>query len=271
MIMYEQEEKTSSQENENVEKSIEEIADSVTDLVGDDQAESLGNLTEIYDEPVEETTLDTDATDDQMGIPKPDVESPTVDFHPESKTRAFFRRFLRWSAGLLIVFGLGLIAGIYGLYRPALRESDQIKTQLESEIEISNRKIQELDDQIKGMNSRITELQPYLDENEKLLNQQNELQLNIAILKTRLDIANAALALSLDDPAQAQLILEKTNDNLDRINLYLQVDQREVIKDLKTRLEWVLDDIGIDNETAQTDLNVIGAKLLQLEDALINK
>ena len=269
--MHEQEEISYSQDNGEPEQNGQEYVDSAEGMAGNGDNQSGENLPWDDQEIISESIEETEKTGDQTDTSKEDLESPVIETQPESKVRSFFRRFLRWTAGLLIVFGLGLIAGIYGLYRPAIRESDQMKTQFDSEIQSANEKTASLENQIKELNSKISELQPYIDENEKLIKDQNELELNIAILKTRLDIANATLAISNDDTAQAKLILENTNENLDRINNYLAVDQQEVIQDLKTRLEWVIEAIGVDMETAQTDLSVIGAKLIQLEDALINK
>jgi len=239
--------------DENAMESLGELETTQDDLVDSEQDGETG----FGEDNIEPSTLDSETT-----------TRPTVQ---ESKGRTFFRGFIRWTAGLLIIFGLGLITGIFVFYRPSLQESERIRNQSLADIQNSDEKILELEGQITALNSKVSELQPYKGKNEELLDQNISLELHVNILDARLDVANARVAIIQDNSSQAVVILDKTNKNLEKISRLLEDDQKEVVTDLMTRLGWVVEDIGIDAETALSDLNVIGAKLLQLEDSLLRK
>ena len=128
-----------------------------------------------------------------------------------------------------------------------------------------------LENQIADLETQITSLQPYKDLNDELVAEQQALNLHIAILDARVDVANALLALSEENPAQVRVVLAKTTETLDTINSLLDSAHQEVVSSLKERLELVLTEVDDDPFAAQSDLDVLGTKLLQLQDSLFSK
>ncbi|NJN43887.1 MAG: hypothetical protein HC806_03565 [Anaerolineae bacterium] len=78
---------------------------------------------------------------------------------PESKTRQFFRSFLRWTGAALIIFGLGALAAILLFYIP---KSSQLK-QVDQDLAAANITISELQTEVSDLNDLTSEL-----ENQKL-------------------------------------------------------------------------------------------------------
>lgn len=190
---------------------------------------------------------------------------------PESKSRRFFRRLIRWAAGILIVFGLGLLAAIFLLYRPEAQKAEAAQQAAQAELSQAHAQVTDLESQVAGLQEQIASLQPLKETNTQLLAAQDSLNLHIAILDARLDVANALLALAEQDGARALVILAQTDTTLDRIGQLLAPEQLNTITSMKQRLELVLTEIEVDPYAAQSDLDVLATNLLQLQDALITE
>jgi hypothetical protein len=188
----------------------------------------------------------------------------------ESKVRQVFRKIIRWTAGLLIVFGLGLITGIYLFYRPANQEAERMLNELKVYLDSANGKAVDLENQIAILKARVSDLEPYEARNDELVAEQVDLNLHIAILEARIDVTHALLAIESEDFLQAQVTLDETEAALDKIGNFLDKEKLDVVEELKTQLQWIKDDLEVNPETAQKDLEALGAKLLQMEDDLIN-
>jgi cytoskeletal protein RodZ len=203
--------------------------------------------------------------------PPPEDSPPVEEKAEESKARRFFRKFIRWTAGLLIIFGLGLIIGIFVLYRPAVQEAENNSRLMMADLDSANGQILELENQVSDLKSQISSLQPLKERNSDLTAEQKDLNLHIAILDARVDVAGALLALSEGDSAQALIVLAKTAKTLETINGLLETDQQEVITTLKQRLDLVMGEVDDDPFAARSDLEVLATKLLQLEDSLFTE
>ena len=192
------------------------------------------------------------------------IEEAVTEVKEESKARRFFRKTLRWTLGLLIVFGLGFTVAIFALYQPTLQKVEQGK----SELAQANGQIENLAGQITNLEGEIESLQALEDQNQELTAAQKDRDLYISILNARLDVANALLSLGEGDAAQARIILDKTAETLDTIKIMLEPDQREVVTAMQQRLELVLTEMENDPYAAQSDLDVLATSLLQLENSL---
>ena len=227
---------------------------------------------DITDEIVSEVLpveIVSDASEDEV---KPSGgETPSPEKKEDSKIKLFFRKLLRWTAGILIVFGLGLITGIFVLYRPATKDADRAIKRSESERQMANENIAALEGQISNLETEVSHLQTYKQINEELVADQRDYELHIAVLDARLDVTNATLALSKANNAQAQIILEKTSGTLATIGDLLEEEQRGAVENMKQRLELVLGEMEADAYAAQSDLDVLATNLLQLEDALFTE
>ncbi len=202
---------------------------------------------------------------EEAGVPEPPFDE--AEPQEESRFRKFIRKLLRWTLGLLIVFGIGMIAGIQFFYRPANQEIQRLNQDLLA----AQGQIASLEQEISDLEARIASLQALEDTNNELLAEQKKLDLHIALLDARLDTANALLALSAEDLAQARIILTRTSDTLQKISDLLEPNQRQTVSAMQNRLELVLDELDSDIYAAQSDLDVLAASLLQMEDALFSE
>jgi len=204
--------------------------------------------------PLEAAPLEPDTAEpitDAVPL-EPELEEPK----PESKTRVFFRNLLRWTLGTLIVFGIGFAVAAYTIYKPAIDASERTRL----EFEAAQAQIADLETQVSDMGSAVLE-------SEGKLADQGELELHIAVLNARVDVANARLMIAEENPAGAQLALEKTAETLALIQSLMPVEQGDVVVDMEQRLELVLTEIAEKPYAAGSDLNVLAADLLGLEDA----
>jgi hypothetical protein len=213
-----------------------------------------------------------DAVDTQEDTPPSEKETLLIEEEMvESKLQSVFRRLIRWAAGLLIIFGLGLLTGIYMFYKPATQEAERNIKSIESVLNLANEDIEKLKIQISDRDAQIIKLQPYEAKNDELLIEHNNLILHIAILDARVDISNALVEIGQEDIAQARIILNQTEKTLDRISDLLEQDMKDAVIEMKTRLELILGEIDRDPYAAQSDLDVLEEQLLHLEDSLITK
>jgi hypothetical protein len=241
--------------------------------------------TNFPDEP-EIPTPDEEVADSQV-----EEEIPTTDGEPvipdddesdepkeESRTRKAFRKFIRWTVGLLIVFGLGFLAAIFTIYNQKVDELDQSKgdlstagstiTELEAQISDQQDQINSLNAQIDTLNQTITDLET---QNEELIAEQDGFQLQIALLRARADVVSAQVELYNENPAKARVLLEGVNQTLDNIETLLPEDLKDVVTPLKSRLELAVGGLESDPETAIADLSILAADLLEIENALFGE
>ena len=224
-------------------------------------------------EPLETQPLLEDPEDIELREPEEPflTDEPAEQVREESKARRFFRKLLRWTAGILIVFGFGFLLAVFTLYQPARDETDRAQREFSQaglQITDLNSQISDLEGEIAGQANSIGNLRT---ENEELIAVQDGFNLQIAVLMARLDVANAKLAMLDDDVAQARLILEGTGETLKAIKTLLPVDQRDVISPMEQRLSLVLDETETDPFAAVSDLSVLEAQLLQLESNLFDQ
>lgn len=193
----------------------------------------------------------------------------------ESRARRFFRKFIRWMAGLLVIFGFGFLTAIFTIYNPKVDELDQSKNQLSnagttvSELEDQ---IDALQDQIDGLNGQIDTLTQEITDletkNQELSAQQDGFNLHIALLRARADVVSAQVELYEGNPAQARVLLENTSQTLTTIETLLPDDLKDVVAPLQNRLELAIGEIDDDPETAIADLGILAGDLLEIENAL---
>lgn len=207
-----------------------------------------------------------------------DVDEKSAESKEESRARRIFRNFIRWTVGLLIVFGLGFLAAIFTIYNQKVSELDQSKGDLSSagttikdlEIQISALQIQidNLNAQIDSLNQTITDLEA---QNEELVSEQDGFNLQNALLRGRADVVSAQVELFNENPAKARVMLESVSQTLDTIESLLPEDLKDVVAPLKSRLELAVGGLETDTNTAIADLGILAADLLEIEDALFGE
>lgn len=214
-----------------------------------------------------EDTATTEAEETEVELAY-EMEKPMEE--TDGKLHHAFRNGIRWVVGVLIIFGLGLLAGIFLFYRPAVDESGKIIKQLQTDLSTADENIVKLENQASDLETEISSLQSLKDKNEELVAENQDKNLHLAILDARIDVANAQLALGEDDNAQARIILNRTSNTFNTIMELLELEQQGIINDLKQRLELVMEELDEDPYAAKSDLDVLEMKLLQLQDSLFN-
>ena len=188
--------------------------------------------------------------------PAGEIEEP-VPPEPELETRGqrFLRLSIRWLAGILILFGLGVIATVFLLYRPTTGELSRARDELAQ----SQQQVAELE-------AEVERLQSLEAENEALQEELNQARLHIQILSALSDVNAARLDLANDDAANARLDLTNTPQTLERLGELVEPEQQEAVEAMQSRLDLALEGIDRDVFAAQSDLRVLATNLMQLEN-----
>ena len=178
----------------------------------------------------------------------------------EKRAGSFLKTATRWLFGLLIVFGLGALAVIFGLYNPLQQTLKQTQTDLTA----ANQKITDLE-------SQVQKLTPLESQNTALQKELDAGTTHIKLLTALADVNTARVALAKNDPAAAKAALTNTAASIKEIASLAGSSQSDAVKTIQDRLDIVLGEIETDAATAQTDLEVMATKLLELEQALFGQ
>ncbi len=173
----------------------------------------------------------------------------------DSRMGRAVRSALRWIAGVLLVFGLGLLVGVLAFRLPVVRSLEQTRAELNQ----AQQRITE----IEGRLERLAELEA---ENATLKEELNSANLHIEILSALADVNAARLALVLEDPGSARLALTNAPDALDRLADLVGPEQADLVSNMISRLELALDGLETDPFAAQADLEVLANNLIRLEN-----
>ena len=179
----------------------------------------------------------------------------------DSRLGRVMRTILRWTAAVVGLFGLGLLAGYLLLYQPAQKGLDS-----------SNQQIGQANDEISQLGGQVTGLQNTLaTANKAVQTAQDELkkaQARNNLLVVIYDIANARTYLAQKDGAKLINTLDKTSTDLDAVQPYLLTVQKSLGDELKSRLETVRSVVIRDAQLAQSDLDNLYSALLAANDLI---
>jgi Tfp pilus assembly protein PilN len=214
-------------------------------------------------------------SDDNEPVVLKDEEEETP--KEESPARKTFRKFIRWTVGLLVVFGLGFLLSTFMIYNPKVDELNQSQSTLED----ANTTISELETQIRALQGEIGSLNAQIDslsqqvttleeEKQVIKQKENNYNLQISLLKARVDVVSAQVELFNENSAQARVLLENTGQSLATIETLLPDDLKDVVAPLQNRLELAIGEITTDPQTAIADLDILAGDLLEIENALFN-
>jgi len=187
-------------------------------------------------------------------LPPQGKESPK----PEKRTLSIWRRMFRFLLVMLIIFGLGALVVIFTLYIPLREQLTSAETRIEelsdqSASEINSAKVEI--DRLSSIEDKFGDTQAELD----------ELLIQNLILKIRLDLILAKLALVSDEPQQASQALSETGGRITDLKKLAGVQQQKNVENLETRLELVLSEIEEETFAAISDLEVMLDILEELE------
>lgn len=169
---------------------------------------------------------------------------------PEKRQLNIWRRMFRFILIMLIIFGFGAITVIFTLYIPqreqlnrAQSRIEDLNSQKESDLQAANEEI-----------DRLTSIEDQFDASQSQLGQ---LQLQNLVLKIKLDVMKAKMALLSDDPEEASQVLSGTAGRIADLEELVGIKGKRNIDNLETRLDLVLSEIEEDTFAALSDLEVM--------------
>lgn len=194
-----------------------------------------------------------DSTNDQPlaegsgSVPPPVGKGST---RPEKRPLSIWRRLFRLLLVMLIVFGLGAILVIFTLYIPQREQLQRAENRIE---ELSLQK----QDELQAANEEIQRLTTIEDRYGITQAQADQLQLQNLVLKIKLDVISARLALVSDDPGEASQALSETKDRIAELKELVGDQEQRNIENLDRRLDLVLSEIEEETFAAISDLEVM--------------
>jgi hypothetical protein len=159
----------------------------------------------------------------------------------------------------LILFGFGALLVLFTLYLPARTSLSEANKRL---IQFSSKSATDME----AANQKIDSLSSLETANKELKAELDQARLEPELLRARLDVATALLALANKDPGGAKTALTKTPDTLKALQNLLPQDKQGRVNDMLSRLKLVLAELDKDDYAAQSDLDVLANMLLDLEN-----
>ncbi len=188
------------------------------------------------------------------------AESPEVtpdEKKKPGKARLIFRRILIWLVVIAIAFAGGIFVDSILRYQP---EQEKV-ADLTEEITSAQTEITMLE-------AEIERLDVFEELNLALVEEIADITTHITILSARAAVADATLALEQNRIADAKLALDKVGSTLEILKTMLNDDQVEVVNNMLQRHHLILIELEDDSFSAQTDMEVLAAKLNALDNTL---
>lgn len=188
------------------------------------------------------------------------AESPEVtpdEKKKPGKARLIFRRILIWLVVIAIAFAGGIYVDYILRYQP-----EQAKVAALTE------EITSAQTEITTLEAEIERLDVFEELNLGLVEEIADITTHITILSARAAVADATLALEQNRIADAKLALDKVGSTLEILKTMLNDDQVEVVNNMLQRHHLILIELEDDSFSAQTDMEVLAAKLNALENTL---
>jgi hypothetical protein len=210
----------------------------------------------------QQPTSETSAVPPVVEKPKQGAVNNALNFlfSPQTGLGRFNRALVRWVAAIVGLFALGFLVAYLIIYRPAQQQLDSTQVDL------------------KGVQQQLLDVQATLTSTQKgLQDAQGQLQQSQATLKKTnlrvhllwvLNYVNSArLALLNKDGGAAQNALNSAKSEIDAAMPDLQVFDPAAANLIATRLGLVISELN-DPATAQADLDILYAKLAEVDNAL---
>lgn len=188
----------------------------------------------------------------------PSAEKPPI---PEKKKPGTLRLLWRWLLVALSIFALGGLAVTLLFYLPMRRDLTGAQSSLQSELEGSQARTAELEEQVGN-------LEALESRNRELEEELAQTRAHLILVSTQADIAAARLAMEQEDLAGARSALTGATRSLESMTEILQGEQLAAVEAMQSRLKLASDELEDDIFAAESDLNVLATNLLQLENSL---
>jgi hypothetical protein len=206
---------------------------------------------QIEENKAEETSSSFDAE------PVEGVEEPAPEKKKLSKARLIYRRILVWLVVIALAFAGGFFLDTILRFQPEKNLVEDLRVDLDK----SAAEIISLEDDIERLNL-------FKDQNTALVEEINQVTIHITLLSARAAVADARLALEQDRKADTKLALDKLGSTLEMLTTLVNEDQAEVVETMIQRQKLIVLELDEDSFSAQSDLEVLAARLTALENNL---
>ena len=205
---------------------------------------------------------------DEPEVTEPEAQQPPeqVEAQPSEPTSEQeqaprrLRRFLFWSAGLLLLFALGVAAAWFLQINPVREENRTLRTDLDT-----------AQQRVEALSADVDRLQPLEAENVALQEQVDRLESHIFLLDVLVDVSKAQLALVEEDPIAAEDALQDTDQRLQQLEARLSGSDAEAVAGMSERLNLAREEVETDEFAARRDLEILANNLIALEQRLFGE
>ncbi len=191
---------------------------------------------------------------------RPSEAAPTLQKKKESKPRRFFRRLLRWTVGLLVVFGLGFVTALWAFYLPMRSNA----LQAEADVRKAAQEISALKGQLADAQSKIQSLEAQLQQAQQNV---TNTQTRLALTEALADAYAARLALKDGDAVGAGLYVDAMLKSLDALASLVPPDHAQAVTEMQQQAQDIRKNL---DSPSYADRKIRGLvqNLLALEDIL---
>jgi cell division protein FtsB len=169
----------------------------------------------------------------------------------------FFRRALRWAAGILAVFTMGFLATWYLQVIPRTGQIAALVQQLGA-----------AESRIQTLEGEVDSLKTVRQENQQLTEQLDQAQARLQLLSILVDVSRSQLGVAQEDPVHALAALDGTAEKLATLEGQLSGSDAEAVQDMANRLQLVIGEVNSDIFAAQRDLEILANSLLEMDREL---
>ena len=206
---------------------------------------------------IEESNTESEPTSSFEGEVAESPEVTPDEKKKPGKAQLIFRRILIWLVVIAIAFAGGFFVDSVLRYQPEMAKVAALTEEITSaQTEITN------------LEAEIERLGVFEEKNVSLTEEIADITTHITILSARAAVADATLALEQNRFADAKLALDKLGSTLEILKTRLNDDQVEVVDNMLQRYKLILIELEGDSFSAQTDMEVLAAKLNALENTL---
>jgi hypothetical protein len=179
---------------------------------------------------------------------------------PETHLGRFVRPVLRWTAAIIGLFALGMLATYLLLYTPAAQQLTAARAELQS----AQQQAGKTNTTLAAAQKSLADLQAQYDQSKAAL---KKAAIRVSLLQVSNLVASARLALDNRDGASAQKALTEARTILDQVLPDVQGVDANAATQVDSRLTLVVSELN-DPTTAQADLALLATRLSELDSAL---
>jgi len=176
---------------------------------------------------------------------------------PPSRFSLFLRGVLRWAAGLILVFGLGVVAAWIVRVRPQAAQLEALQGRIDG-----------LQSEVDALTSEVEELRPLKQKTIDLQDQLTLAEAHLQVLQILVDVTSAQVQMGLGDTAAARQALAATEGRLEGLRKTLGSNADKEVQSMLDRLGLVLSEMDGNSFAAVNDLEVLAGDLVVFERSM---